>query len=166
MPVMEPAAFVDALRGRGFVFFAGVPCSHFKGVLAHLDQRTDLRYLPATREDSALGVAAGATLAGQRAVVLMQNSGLGLSINALASLQHVYRIPTLLLISWRGYGGVDAPEHVVMGPAMPALLDLFEIPHQTLEPDAPDFAAQLEWADRTLHATQRPVALLVRQGAL
>jgi sulfopyruvate decarboxylase subunit alpha len=166
MPVMEPQAFVDDLRARGFEFYSGVPCSLLKGLLSHLDQREDLRYLPATREDSALAVAAGATMAGERAVVLMQNSGLGVSINVLISLQHVYRIPTLLVISWRGYEGVDAPEHIIMGPAMPALLDLFEIPHKTLEPDAIDFAAELEWADRTLQETQRPVALLVRKGAL
>ena len=166
MPVVEPAGFVDALRARGFEVYAGVPCSLLKGLLAHLEQREDVRYLPATREDSALAVAAGAAMAGQRAVVLMQNSGLGVSINALISLHHVYRIPTLLVISWRGYEGKDAPEHIVMGPVMPQLLDLFEIPHRTLEPDATSFEAELDWADQTLRETQRPCALLVRKGAL
>ena len=166
MPVVAPEAFVGELRNRGFDFFAGVPCSLLKGLLAHLDAQDEFPYLAATREDSALGVAAGAAMAGKRPVVLMQNSGLGVSINALISLHHVYRIPTLLVISWRGYEGVDAPEHIIMGPAMPALLDMFEIPHRTLEPDATDFTAELDWADTTLRETNRPCALLVRKGAL
>lgn len=131
-----PAVFFTALRDRGFDFFAGVPCSLIKGLLAHLDAQDEVPYLAAAREDGALGMAAGAAMAGKRPVVLMQNSGLGVSINALLSLHRIYELPCLLLITWRGYGGVDAPEHVHMGPMMPDLLDMLEIPHRTLEPDA------------------------------
>ena len=171
MPVMSPEAFVGALRERGFDFFAGVPCSLVKGLLAHLGERDDVPYLPATREDSALGVAVGAWLGGRRPVVIMQNSGLGVSINALASLLLVYRIPCLLLITWRGHGGKDAPEHQIMGPAMTDLLDSLGIPHRTLENEdgggsSESFAAALAWADGTLRETHGPCALLVRKGAL
>jgi sulfopyruvate decarboxylase TPP-binding subunit len=107
-------------------------------------------------------------MGGKRAVVMMQNSGLGLSVNALASLFLVYNIPCLLIITWRGYAGKDAPEHTIMGPAMPALLDLFRIPHRTLEPDgsAEEMLAHIDWASETLQETSSPCALLVRKGAL
>jgi phosphonopyruvate decarboxylase len=164
---LAPADFLDALVERGFDLTTGVPCSLIKPLLAHLASQDRVPYLPATREDSALGVAAGATLAGQRPVVLMQNSGLGVSINALLSLQQIYELPCLLLITWRGYEGVDAPEHVIMGPAMPSLLDTLGVPHRTLEPDVDLAGAKelLAWADGALRETNKPVALLVRKGA-
>src|SRR5690349_15800696 len=98
---------VDHLLGAGFDFFVGVPCSLVKTLLAALERRG--LYLGETREDAALGVAAGAYLAGKTPVVVMQNSGLGVSLNALASLQLLYRIPALLLVTWRGHLGKDAP---------------------------------------------------------
>ena len=104
---MLPAdRFVDRLLGAGFDFFVGVPCSLVKTLLAELERRR--LYLGETREDAALGVAAGAYLAGRMPVVVMQNSGLGVSLNALGSLHLLYRIPCLLLVTWRGFDGKDA----------------------------------------------------------
>ena len=62
MPVTAPPEFLAALRERGFDFFTGVPCSLVKGLLAYLDEQDEVPYLPATREDVALGVAGGAAI--------------------------------------------------------------------------------------------------------
>ena len=61
-------------------------------------------------------------------MVVMQNSGLGVSLNALGSLHILYELPVLLLVTWRGYQGKDAPEHLVMGEVLPGLLDLLRHP--------------------------------------
>ena len=56
----------------------------------------------------------------------MQNSGLGVSTNAIVSLHQIYDIPALLVVSWRGQGGAaghDAPEHLIMGDVMEPFLD-------------------------------------------
>ena len=152
--------FVDRLLAAGFDFFAGVPCSLVKTLLAELERRR--LYLGETREDAALGVAAGAYLAGRTPVVIMQNSGLGVSLNALGSLHLLYRMPCLLVVTWRGYEGRDAPEHLVMGAVLPRLLDLFEIPHRAPANDAA--LAGIDWAAATARETARPVALVVRPG--
>ena len=76
----------------------------------------------------AVGLAAGAWLGGRRPVVVMQNSGLGTSLNALASLSLMYGLPALLLVTWRGYQGKDAPEHILMGEISPGILELLGIP--------------------------------------
>jgi sulfopyruvate decarboxylase alpha subunit len=131
-----------------------------KTALAELEQRR--LFLGETREDAALGVAAGAYLAGRTPVVVMQNSGLGVSLNALASLHLLYRIPCLLLVTWRGCQGKDAPEHLVMGDVLPRLLDLFGIPHRA--PAAEAIEADVDWAAARLRETGRPVALVVRPG--
>jgi phosphonopyruvate decarboxylase len=158
----SPAEFNDHLLRLGFDFFTGVPCSLAKGVLADLCERE--LFVVENREDAALGLAAGAFLGGRWPVVIMQSSGLGVSMNALSSLHLIYRIPTLLLITWRGYGGRDAPEHVIWGPALTAALDCIDVPHQELRSEA--IGAQLEWADRSLRETSAPVALLCPPGVL
>lgn len=157
--------FVSALKGAGFDFFCGVPCSLLKGLVSLLDQDEAARYVSATREDSALGMAAGAFFGGKRPMVLMQNSGLGVSVNALASLHTLYEIPVLLVISWRGEDRSDAPEHWMMGEIMLPVLDQMKIPHRVLTAKEP-MAAQLAWAREQLDATQKPVAIIVPGGIL
>ena len=154
--------FVDALEHAGFDFFTGVPCSLVGGVIAELERRGT--YFGETREDAALGVAAGAYLAGRLPVVVMQNSGLGVSLNALGSLHSLYELPVLLLVTWRGYHGQDAPEHLVMGEVLPRLLDLFAIPHRA--PGAAEMPQAALWAAATARETRKPVAIVVSPGAL
>ncbi len=67
--------FVAALKEAGFDFFAGVPCSLLKGLVSLLDADASARYISATREDSAIGMAFGAWLGGRLPMVPMQNSG-------------------------------------------------------------------------------------------
>jgi len=152
--------FVDGLLCAGFAFFVGVPCSLVKTLLAELERRG--LYLGETREDAALGVAAGAYLAGRMPVVIMQNSGLGVSLNALGSLHFLYRIPALLLVTWRGYQGEDAPEHLVMGEVLPRVLELFGVPFRA--PLVEAMVADVDWAAARIRETRRPVALVVRPG--
>ena len=160
MAVFPADRFVDRLRRAGFDFFTGVPCSLVGPVIAELERRS--AYFPETREDAALGVAAGAYLAGRLPVVVLQNSGLGVSLNALGSLHILYEIPCLLLVTWRGFEGKDAPEHLVMGRVLPRLLDLFEIPHRA--PDAAALEADVAWAAAEMRRTRKPVALIVKPG--
>jgi sulfopyruvate decarboxylase subunit alpha len=152
--------FVDALLDAGVDFFTGVPCSLVAPVIAELERRG--LYHGETREDAALGVAAGAYLGGRLPGVVMQNSGLGVSLNALGSLHLLYEMPCLLLITWRGFEGKDAPEHLVMGEVMPRLLDLFEIPWRA--PAADTLSDDVRWSAERLRATRRPVALVVKPG--
>jgi sulfopyruvate decarboxylase subunit alpha len=121
-----------------------------------------LRYLPAPREDSAIGVASGAAVAGERCVVLMQNSGLGYSLNVLTSFNLIYDVPVLLVVSWRGRDGRDAVEHDVIGRELLNLLDLFDIPHTTLDGAQP--AASVATAVRLMEERQRAAALVVSEG--
>ncbi len=100
---------------NGFNFFTGVPCSLLSGLISSLENNQEVPYIPAVREDAAVGLCAGAYMAGSLPVLLMQNSGLGYCLNAFTSLNLIYKIPTLVIMSWRGCGGKDAPEHIIMG---------------------------------------------------
>jgi sulfopyruvate decarboxylase alpha subunit len=153
------AAFVGELKRHGFDFFTGVPCSFLGAILDRLQPEG---YRPAVREDAAVGLAAGAYLAGRRPVVLMQNSGLGVSLNALASLNLIYRIPVLLVVSLRGYQIEDAPEHWVMGEVTPRLLETVKIPSRIVgEATYVDDCAAMA---AVCFGERLPAALLIRKG--
>jgi sulfopyruvate decarboxylase subunit alpha len=156
--------FLDRLERHGFNFFTGVPCSLFEGVTRILDAEPRYGYVSAVREDSALGLAAGAYLGGRQAVVFMQNSGLGVSVNALMSLHQIYDIPALLVVSWRGEAGQDAPEHLIMGGVMEEFLALLRLPYALFDPARLD--RDLESLTRTMRDTCKPVVLVVRKGLL
>jgi sulfopyruvate decarboxylase subunit alpha len=156
------AEFYRLLVHADFDFFTGVPCSLVKGLIAVLEEQPT--YVAETREDAAVGLAAGAYLADKQPVVIMQNSGLGVCINALASLSLLYRLPCLLLITWRGYQGKDAPEHLIMGDISPTLLATLDIPYRTLAKDT--VGDDIKWAATTLNQRRQPVALLVPPGVM
>ncbi|WP_447977874.1 thiamine pyrophosphate-binding protein [Candidatus Nitrospira bockiana] len=152
--------FVQALQDIGFNFFTGVPDSILGGIIASLMERR--LYTPAVREDEALAMAAGAFMAGKIPAVLMQNSGLGTSLNTLISLNMIYQQPCLLLISWRGFQGKDAPEHLVMGESMPQLLEAIRLPYRTLSESS--IVDDLKWTAQTFMKQRVPVALLLKKG--
>lgn len=124
---MEHQEFCRLLRRCGIDFFVGVPCSTLGSIIDFLSETAEFEYVPATREDEAIGIAAGAYMGGKTPAVLMQNSGLGVSVNALASLVLLYKLPMLLIVSWRGYKGEDAPEHLSMGEFLPGLLRVMNV---------------------------------------
>src|SRR5262245_23209298 len=159
---MTGADFFRLLREAGFDFFTGVPCSLVKSLIATLEERGG--YVPEIREDAAVGLAAGAYMAGKQPVVIMQNSGLGVCLNALASLSLIYHLPCLLLITWRGYQGKDAPEHLIMGDISPHLLETLRIPYRVLGAETVQDA--IAWASHTLKQTEQPVALLLPPGVM
>lgn len=133
------------------------------GILAPLlELLTREDYRVVSREDNAVGVAAGIGLAGGSATVLMQNSGLGLAVNALASLVVPYRIPLLLVVSQRGTDADTTEENLAMGRLTAPVLDGLGIEHATL--DAAGIAHQAARAAVAVHEERRPYALLVPPG--
>jgi sulfopyruvate decarboxylase subunit alpha len=154
---------VRTLEAHGHHHFTGVPCSLLKGVFRILESPAGTAaYLPAPREDSAVGVASGLALAGHKPVVLMQNSGLGYCLNVLTSLTLIYDVHLPLIVSWRGHDGNDAVEHDVIGRELTRLLDVFALPWTVLDGADPagSVRAFLEQHDEG----RRTSVLIVKDG--
>jgi sulfopyruvate decarboxylase subunit alpha len=64
--------------------------------------------------------------------MMMQNSGRGNSINAIASLTQLYGLPLALIISHRGVEGENICAQEPMGRLTPLLLDVMGICHRPL----------------------------------
>ena len=156
--------FAEAGRA-GFDFYTGVPCSFLTPLINGALSAPGLAYIGAASEGEAVAIAAGAWLAGRRTVVMCQNSGLGNAVNPLTSLNEPFRIPTLLLTTWRGEPGIpDEPQHAVMGRITHDLLSVIGVP-QAAFPAAPEAVAPaLAAAVGSMEASGLPYAFVMRKG--
>jgi len=110
--------------------FVGVPDSTMK---YFIDQGLKCKkVLLTTREDEAIGIAAGFALSKSNSLVFMQNAGFANSISTITSLIQLYEIPLIFLIGWRGFLSNDAPEHVKIGKIQPKLLNALSLENRIL----------------------------------
>ena len=161
---MDHQEFCRLLRECGIDFFVGVPCSTLGFIINFLSEGGEFEYIPATREDEAIGIAAGAYMGGKTPAVLMQNSGVGVSVNALASLVLLYKLPMLLIVSWRGYKGEDAPEHLNMGEFLPELLRVMDVSTTVLSEEG--LEEQVRDSIKTMRERGVPVVQILRRGVV
>src|SRR5262249_40008840 len=147
-PTMISAAefFAEAACHK-FDFYTGVPCSFLTPLINGALSRPALSYIGAASEGEAVAIAAGAWLAGRNTVVMSQNSGLGNALNPLTSLNAPFRIPTLLVMTWRGQPGIsDEPQHEVMGGITHKLLSVIGVENQAFPRTAQELPAALRHA--------------------
>ena len=170
--MIEADAFLAPARARGFGFYAGVPCSFLTPIINRVIGDPALDYVGATSEGEAVAIAAGAWLAGQKTVVMCQNSGLGNAVNPLTSLSFPFRIPTLLVVTWRGQPGIhDEPQHELMGQITGSLLDAMRIPRRPFPASPEDVEPALAEAESAMDRSELPFGLVmakdtVRDGGL
>jgi len=151
-------------------FFTGVPDSTFKGWMSFLEQNKGkkLTQIIAVNECEAVAIAAGYHLSTKKiAVVYLQNSGLGKTVNPLTSLcdPAVYSIPILLMIGWRGEPGTkDAYQHHKMGPMTIPLLELLDIPYEIIPDDIKKLDKILKKAKEYMEKNKRSFALVIRKN--
>ncbi|KAG5474401.1 hypothetical protein LSCM1_03183 [Leishmania martiniquensis] len=103
---LSPDYLVGSLKRHGTCAFFGIPDYYLCPLTSYLADNTAAgEYVLATNCGNAMAIAAGHYLSTLRIpCVFMQNSGIGDTVNPLLTLfnQDAYRIPCLMLISWRG----------------------------------------------------------------
>ena len=159
--------FLGPAREAGLDFYTGVPCSYLTPLINRVINDPANRYVGAASEGEAVGIAAGAWLAGRRTVVMCQNSGLGNAVNPLTSLNAPFQIPTLLVVTWRGQPGVaDEPQHELMGAITPALLDTLRIPHMAFPATRDEIGPAIAAMSASLTETRLPFAFIMEKGSV
>jgi sulfopyruvate decarboxylase subunit alpha len=160
MSKIDPTMAVYAgLKRAGIDFAASVPCINLGRLLDLVSSDPQILHLPVTREEEGVGLCAGAWMGGKRPALLMQNSGLGNMINALASLNLLYGLPLLMIISHRGLEGESIVAQVPMGMLTPKLLEAMEIP--SFAPSSADAEEAIAVAWRAAASKGRPAAVLL-----
>lgn len=165
--MIQASQFVEPAKQLGFDFWAGVPCSYLTPFINYTIGDKGLTYVSSANEGDAVAVASGAVLGGHRAVAMMQNSGLGNAVSPLTSLNHVFQIPVLLIITLRGEPGrPDEPQHELMGQVTQQLLETMGIPWSWFPEQEQDIESVLQSAVIHMDTSGRPYALVMRKGAV
>ena len=124
-------AIYYGLKDAGIDFIVSVPCVNLTKLLNMIDEDPEIIHIPVTREEEGIGICAGAYLGGMKSAILMQNSGLGNSINALKSLTELYEFPLLMIMSHRGTEGENICGQVPMGESTPKILGAMDFQYFT-----------------------------------
>ncbi len=134
-------AVYNTLKQSGINFVVSLPCVNLDKIMNMVEFDEDIIHVPVTREEEGFGICAGAFMGGKKTAILMQNSGLGNSVNALASLFELYKLPILIIISHRGTEGEFMSAQIPMGNATPKVLDALQIPYYN--PKTPEEALNI-----------------------
>ncbi|HEX4949862.1 MAG TPA: phosphonopyruvate decarboxylase [Blastocatellia bacterium] len=166
--MIQAASFMQQARELGFDLFTGVPCSYLKPFINYTIDAPELAYIGAANEGDAVAIASGSELAGRRSVVMFQNSGFGNTVNPLTSLNAIFRIPVLLIVTWRGEpdGKPDEPQHELMGQITAELFDTMRLPYALFPQEEAEIAPVLHRAVVEMERTGLPFGLIMQHGAV
>jgi sulfopyruvate decarboxylase subunit alpha len=162
MPVSAASSKVvyEGLKECGIRLLSVLPETWLVHLVSLAEADPDMTLVRLAKEEEGVGVSVGAHLAGVRSAMLMQNHGLLASVNGIVSLAQLYRVPLLMLVSYRGGFGEEHPWQTEGGGVTEDLLRALRIPYLLLA-RADEVAARLRQALTLAEASLRPVALLL-----
>ena len=149
---------LNLLVKKGVKNFVGVPDSTLKHFIDEGLKKEKI--LITTREEEAIGIATGMSLAGEKSLVFMQNAGFANSLSTITSLVQLYQIPMILLIGWRGFSKNDAPEHEKIGKIQPELIKIIGLESKVI--DEKNMEKNCDWAINKLKK-EKMVGLIVKR---
>lgn len=135
LPASSPEATASEVVSRavtvvGFSHVIYLPCSVFYEWHELLGSGGEIGVC---REEEAIGIGVGLVTAGQRPLILIQNSGLGNSLNALASLAIAYRVPLVVGVSLAGDSGDPSVARRPLGSRTVSLIEALGCPYRKVE---------------------------------
>ena len=152
----------DSLARNRIEFVTTVPCKQLAGVIELVENDDRFMHVPSNKEDEGMGLCAGVWMGGKRPAIIMQNTAIGVTINALATLIQYYNIPLPMLISYRGEVGEKVACQVEMAVHTKALLAQLNIP--TYHFHKPEDADELDGILNHCFMAKKPVAILMDAG--
>jgi sulfopyruvate decarboxylase subunit alpha len=150
----------DALKACDVRIISALPETWLVHLIRMADEDPDVTLVRIAKEEEAVGISAGAHLAGVNSALLMQNHGFLAAINPIVSLALLYKIPLVMLISYRGHMGERDPWQTQGGMVTEPLLRALGIPIWHLT-DPRDVQRRLKDAQTLAHAALMPVAVLL-----
>ena len=150
----------DSLKACGITMLSALPETWLVHLIRMAEDDPAMTLVRLAKEEEGVGISAGAHLAGARSAMLMQNHGFLQSVNGIVSLARLYRIPLLMLISYRGEFGERDPWQTEGGGVTEAVLQALTIPVARLD-EPGHVAARIRKAQALAESSLKPVALLL-----
>src|ERR671939_2043131 len=118
----------DSLKACGIRLMSALPETWLVHLIRLADEDPEMTLVRLAKEEEGIGISAGAHLAGVNSALLMQNHGFLAAINPIVSLALLYKIPLLMLISYRGHFGEKDPWQTMGGMITEPILRALNIP--------------------------------------
>jgi len=177
--MLSARSVLEALKACGVTFCVGLADTALAALTTLVHDDPAMRFIPVTREGEAFSLASGLWIGGKSAALLIQNTGLLESGDALRGTALRMRVPLLCLVTYRGYSSLrrkGAPT-----PSGPRAADDFSQPDLdsaalVTEPTLEAWGVPFEFLDsdadlpripesfRRAQQESRPVALLVTRN--
>ncbi len=167
MPVSLPHSqlIFDTLKANDVRLISALPETWLVHLIRLAEDDPETILVRLAKEEEAVGISAGAHLAGMRSAMLMQNHGFLAAINGIVSLAQLYRIPLLMLISHRGEFGERDPWQTEGGVTTVPVLEALRIPHERLD-DPARVPRQIEKGLTLAESASRPVAMMLSRDLM
>jgi sulfopyruvate decarboxylase TPP-binding subunit len=152
---------VQALKAAGIDFITYLPETRLSQIIPLIRDDPGMELVPASSEQEAVTIAAGATLGGKQAAVYMENTGIYVSSYSLLTVGKQLGVPILLLIGYLG-GVPDRRNsflYAAIGKHTIPVLTGMGIEHMLLE-DGVKLEDKIKDAMRAANALREPFALL------
>src|SRR5207247_7390316 len=120
----------DALKACAVRLMSALPETWLVHLVRLADDDPEMMLVRLAKEEEGVGISAGAHFAGVKSAMLMQNHGFLASINGIVSFAHLYKIPLLMLISYRGSFGERDPWQTQGGDVTEPALRPLRIPYR------------------------------------
>ena len=167
MPVsiQNSKVIFDALKATGVRLISALPETWLVHLVRMAEEDPEVILVRLNKEEEGIGISTGAHFAGNKSAMLMQNHGFLASVNGIVSLAHLYRIPLLMLISYRGEMGERDPWQIQGGLSTEPVLQALDIPYRKLS-DPATVSKEIVDAQTLAESSQRPVALLLTRDLM
>jgi len=167
MPVSltNSSLIYDALKACGIRLVSALPETWLVHLVRMADDDPEMILVRLAKEEEGVGISAGAHFAGVKSAMLMQNHGFLASINGIVSFAHLYKIPLLMLISYRGSFGERDPWQTQGGNATEPVLRALGIPYSFLD-STDTVKKRIQQAQTLAESSLQPVALLLTRDLM
>ena len=163
--VKNSAVLFTALKSVGISLLSALPETWLVHVMQMAEDDPDMTLIRLNKEEEGVGISVGVHMSGRKSAMLMQNHGLLSSVNGIVSVAQLYRIPLLMVISYRGEMGERDPWQTEGGLVTEPLLKSLGIIYKKLS-DPATVAHELEQAQTLAQSSLRPVALLLTRDLM
>jgi sulfopyruvate decarboxylase alpha subunit len=153
-------AVVRVLRKNDISLVTYVPDNVLSQLIRLIENDPFFTVISPAREEEAVGIVAGAYMAGKRGIVLMQTSGFATIVNALASLACPYQLPIVVMVSERGTLGEFQLGQSIVCRTMRPVLQSLGMEHFAIQ-DRSQVEFVVNGIIQQAYATQAPAAIIL-----
>ena len=155
----------DALKACDVRIMSALPETWLVHLMRMAEEDPETILVRLAKEEEGVGISMGAHFGGVKSVMLMQNHGFFAAINGIISGAQLFRIPLLMIISYRGEFGERDPWQTEGGIATVPVLEAMGIPYDRLD-DPAHVHCKIHKAQTLAESALRPVALLLTRDLM